>query len=295
MANVFHYERDIQACNRKLLDNLRLHAGNGNTVKMPDLIACYAYDVLFATTTGQQAGFLDRPRDATKVARAIRDWKFHSVLYGSYLRFHPLIDAAVKLIDGSKNFEAGMLRCLPDDLGATMRGVAAHMSFGKGSEEGEERSDLLPACMAMIVAGSDPLITHITSTLFCIYRDPELLRQLRAELRKLHIQKPPNLKYLLKCKQKLPLLHAVLQESLRLSKPHTNGFSYVAPEGGIVIGEKHVPQGVSRPSLTLLTITVPCSAINRGTRPVTAASELSDACVWQLVSENSRALFHMQR
>lgn len=260
MANVNFYQYDIEACNFKLLDALAAHATSGESVKISDIIASYAYDVLFATTTSQPAGFLDHPKDVAKVVGAMRDWKFHCILYGSYLRFHPLNDAMMKHIDGRGTMKAQLLQHIPADLGRAKAGVAARILKALGGEPSGMESDVLPACLAMVAAGTDPLITHLTSSLFYIYRDPKLLQELRAEIVKSHIGQPPYLKTLLKFKHKLSLLHVVMKESLRLHQPHTTGFSYIAPEGGVMIGKQYVPQGVSHPSRTITPLRLHVSA-----------------------------------
>lgn len=244
MANVYHYETAIEACNQKLLETLAQYADTGEAVKMSNIIACYAYDVLYATTTGQQSTFLDRPMDAQNITSAMESWKFWAVLNGSYMRFHPLIRQVIRLCNPSNKAEREVKNHLDIGDKTEERSAAAEM-LRTPSDDPDKVKHVTEACIAMVLAGSDPVITHILSSLFYIYRDPQLLRRLREEIKQSRIWQPPRMKHLMRIKSRMPLLHAVLQESLRLHQPQTTGFGYLAPEGGVMIGEKHVPEGVS--------------------------------------------------
>jgi len=239
MANIFYCETDIEACNLKLLDTFAKYAATGETVKVSDIIAYYAYDVLYATTTGRQPGFLGRPMHMRKVTSALESWKSYGVLYGSYLRFRPFLDAAYKKLGLAGNAKDHISEDfdIDDDH-------PKHL-LRKGSDEPKHARDMFDPCVAMILAGSDPVITHLLTSLFYIYRDPELLQRLRHEIKRSGIWQPPRLKFLMRSKARMPLLHAVLQETLRLHQPQTTGFSYIASEGGVLIEGKHVPEGVS--------------------------------------------------
>lgn len=98
-----------------------------------------------------------------------------------------------------------------------------------------------------MLAGCDPAITHILTSLFYIYRQPELLERLRKEIEDASLSQYPKIKELIYRKPKMSLLHATLQESLRLHQPHTTGINFLSSKGGVVIDRKHVPEGVSFP------------------------------------------------
>ena len=58
MSNIFHYEPTIDECNQALLQALADYAETGEDVNIADVVARYAFDTLFATSTGKRAGFL---------------------------------------------------------------------------------------------------------------------------------------------------------------------------------------------------------------------------------------------
>ena len=171
----------------------------------------------------------------------MESWKFNAIAYGSYLRFHPIIAKILRLFNQRSNYE---------------RQIATHLNIEVNDKDGcamnqmrctdsRAPSRTLEACIALVVAGCDPAITHILSTLFFIYRDRGLLERLRQEITDANLSQPPKIKDLIRRRPKMPLLHAVLQESLRLHQPHTKSMNFTLPKGGVIIGDKHVPQGVS--------------------------------------------------
>jgi hypothetical protein len=249
MANIFSYEKEIEACNGRLLKALRQHAATRKAVKLADIIAAYAYDVMFATTTGQAPSFLDTPADAARLYTAMRSWKFYSIIHGCYLRFHPFIDRLVKLVINHDRPANVLLRHLPD-LDNVQSGIIGKLNKDAAHDHEQNTPELLTACIALVAAGSDAVVVHLLTTLFHIYRDDRLLERLRSEISQARIYQPPRLRYLSHCKGKLPLLHAVMRETLRLYQRETTGTSYKAPEGGVMIGDRYIPGGVShaRPS-----------------------------------------------
>ncbi|KAK5679074.1 hypothetical protein LTS10_008731 [Elasticomyces elasticus] len=206
MANVFLYERDIEACSKKLVETLAGFAATGETVNMSDLITCYAYDTMFATTTGQEPRFLDRPLDASGIKTAMKNWKFYSVLYGSYLRFHPIITRAFNLVFTKPEPAAEVASHLATDSADVKHGILAFMRKASANITEDDNREMLTACIAMVTAGSDPLIIHILTSLHHIYSDPKLLKGLRKEIDQAYIWQPPRLKFVLQRRNNLPLL-----------------------------------------------------------------------------------------
>lgn len=181
---------------------------------------------LFATTTGQKAGFLDGPTKSAEVTFALRQWKSESLQTGAWWRFYSVIER---------------MTAFATSPSIVQRELAA---FLDGQQKAASKHTL-EACTALVLAGSDPTITHILTTLFYIYRDTALLQRLRDEIWHSGISPQASFKQLIYSTPKMPLLHAVMDEALRLHQPHTSGFKYVSPLGGVIIGDEHVPQGVS--------------------------------------------------
>lgn len=199
------------------------YAATGETIDMANLIFRYSYDVLFATTTGAQPGFLHRPASATRVEATVENWKFLSMLNGSHLRFHPILSRAARFFDPRTSMERRLSQYLEVPANAAV----------------------LEACAAIVVAGSDPIITHLLTSLYYIYKDDDLLERLRKEFKRAEVDSDVSFKTLIHRKPEMPILSAILQESLRLHTSDTSAMTVVAPEGGFVAGDKRVPQDVS--------------------------------------------------
>lgn len=270
MANIFHYEPDIDKCNAALFQTLSDVSQTGEQINQANLVTRYAYDTLFTTTTGSRPGFLDKASDISRLTKAMEDWKFHAIAYGAYLRIHELIAQVVSIIKYRDGFEHELSKRIhripeyekPCGLSEMLKAAAVHAA---SIQSRECPTDILQSCVALIMAGSDPTITHILSSLSYVYSDPDLLLRLRGEIGQAELSAPPKIKELIHRKANMPLyvaihmhleqllicssycarLHGVLQESLRLHQPHTNGFNYAAPEGGVVIDGKAIGEGVS--------------------------------------------------
>lgn len=244
MANIFRYEANIDKCNHALLHTLTEYVHRGEEVDMADLVTRYAYDTLFSTTVGQSPGFLNHNHDISKLIESVENWKFYAILYGSYLRFHPFIARILWVFSGSKDLKSLILEHLDIDPNDGSPSVFNQM---RDASEGQpkELKHILEACIALMVSASDPAITHILASLFFTFREPELVEALRDEISRANLSETPKIKELIHAKPRMPLLYAVLDESLRLIQPRTNRLSYVSPNGGVMIGGKHVPEGVS--------------------------------------------------
>lgn len=232
MANIWNYEADIQRCNDALLQTFADYAQTGENINFADVVARYAYDTVFVTTIGEPAGFLQRNLDVARIKGALERWKFTAILCGTYFRFHPFITRLACSLQ-------------PDNLQSV---VAEHLHSGP-SDHTNITSDAkshstLEACVALMIAGADPAITHILAALLCIYQDEEVLEKIRAEIKAARLSQPPTIKELLYAAPRMPYLHAALHESLRLICPHS-GYTFAVPEGGCSIMYKDVAEGVS--------------------------------------------------
>lgn len=136
MSNIYLYEPIIEQCNHTLLQVLQNFAQTGEDVRMIDLIARYAFDVLFATSTGKQPGFLSKSLDTARILEAMEGWKFHSIVYGSYMRFHPIIASVFGFINRRSSFQ---------------RQISQYVSAGIDKE----------TCVAVVLAGFVYTLTPI--------------------------------------------------------------------------------------------------------------------------------------
>lgn len=248
MANVFRYEPLLEKCNLALLRALLEHAENDDEVDLCSLIARYAYDTMFCTTTGSSPGFLEQQKDVSSLIEALETWKFYSILYGSYFRFHPNISALLQRLGLGRSLKSTIAKHLNTGIATEVACVANELRpLIEPPDEAPwnlERATL-EASIALMTSGADPVITHLLASIYFTYHDQELVEALRDEIEAAGLSEPPKLKQLIHAKPQMPLLHAVLQESLRLIKSPAS--SFISPKGGIEIGRGSIPEEVSHP------------------------------------------------
>ena len=244
MANIFQYEAQVDECNKALLQALVQYAQSEEEVKLADLIARYAYDTMFAITTGEQRGFLKKSPNTSKLRDAMESWKLRSIAHGSYLRFHAIIDKVLKCLSLRTTFEQQISAHLHKDA---INGDNSPFAQLLPVQEGDQESarGIAEARVALIAAGSDSTITHILATLFHVYQDKRLVDRLRKEIQGVNLSQPPKIKELIHGKPRMPLLHAVIRETLRLHQARKTRCDDIKPCRGVVSGGEYESQGVS--------------------------------------------------
>jgi cytochrome P450 len=95
----------------------------------------------------------------------------------------------------------------------------------------------------MIAAGSDTSSNAIAATLFFLLKNPDKLAKLRAELESVPDITTPIPVY--SQISKLPYLHAVIKEGIRLFPPLTHPIERLVPAGSAEIVGTFLPQGTS--------------------------------------------------
>lgn len=102
--------------------------------------------------------------------------------------------------------------------------------------------------MSMIAAGSDTIAITSTATMFHLMKNPKVLARLQEELEASDLSTPiPAYSQI----SKLPYLHAVIKESMRLFPSLTHPLERLVPSGGVSIAGIFLPQGTSVGSLQL--------------------------------------------
>ncbi|KAF2173103.1 hypothetical protein M409DRAFT_49590 [Zasmidium cellare ATCC 36951] len=246
MANVYRNEHLIEKCNHQLLRLLSNAAETGESVQLSPLLARYAYETMLATTTGQFAGFLQIDPDADRIQAQMKDWKFFAVLYGSYLKYHPLIAKILKKCGVRGDSQHELFRGTRSSQETDDN--ADSMPDSSSGQQKEEQA-LLPgdaeARIALTLAGADPAVILIRTALSYIYSDTGLLQQLREEMKTADVSETPNFKELIAKRFKMPLLHAVLLECIRLNTPLETGPTYKTREEDVLVGGYPVPKGTT--------------------------------------------------
>jgi hypothetical protein len=241
MPRIYDYEPIIDECNLTLLKALLDSANRDEGVQLTDVIHQYAFNTLFAVTTGKHAGFSHCSSDNAALVRAMENWKHYHMATGAATRLFPRIAQFLRRHDIRNGFE----QLVYNHLNASRDSKLCSALNRPVEGDATVSKHAIEACVAIVLAGADPLITHLQSSLFHIYNDKELLEQLRGEIANLKISQPPTIKELVYGTIDMPLLHAVLRESIRLQQPHTNSMRLIAPKGGVVVVDVLIPEDVS--------------------------------------------------
>ena len=179
---------------------------------------------MIATTTGQNAGFLDDQLEKSikTINKTLDDWKFHAVLYGSYLRYHPHI-ASILGVFGYRGVMSSGLKLLTNDEDTT-----------------KARTQEIEARVALALAGADPAVFLIFTAIKHIYSRPKLLQKLRDEIAQAKLPSPSSFEDLKKHQQSLSSLNAVLLECTRFNQSPSMSPIYT-PENEVTVAGKVIP------------------------------------------------------
>jgi cytochrome P450 len=114
--------------------------------------------------------------------------------------------------------------------------------FAKALDEGEPDSagaltdtDIITDAGALLLAGSDPTAISLTFMLWCVLNRPELRKQLEEEVAAIKGEVTDTV-----C-ESLPILNAVIDESLRLYGAAPGCMPRSVPAGGVILGGYYIP------------------------------------------------------
>ncbi|KAF2212358.1 hypothetical protein CERZMDRAFT_97634 [Cercospora zeae-maydis SCOH1-5] len=246
MERLNHNEHMIDLCNALLRCVLMDAAQKQRPVDLSNLLNRHAFDVMFAVTTGERAGFLDNTPNADKICSKLESWKFYAVLYGSYLRYHPLLKAALPIIrcrsQGQTTFDPA-LEVLNGGRLADPAGTDPH-NDGDGSYKHKLGCvGSLEARAALAIAGADPAVSLSLEVLKAVSANEKLQRLLLTELTGAGLTNNTTFQELSTRKLHMPHLNALIQHHMRQLGLHDMGLSYVSPAGGMELDQGIVTAG----------------------------------------------------
>ncbi|GIZ38993.1 hypothetical protein CKM354_000238600 [Cercospora kikuchii] len=247
MERLNQNEHLINLCNSLLRCLLADAAQKQTPVDLANLLTRHAFDVMFSVTTGERAGFVDNIPNADKIYKKLGNWKFYAVLYGSYLRYHPIVKAMLPGIRSCNHRQATCdpaLEILGHRPAAKRMDPDGHKDVVNGSEEHKStcKGDV-EARTALAIAGFDPAASLSREVIKHISADEQLQQLLHAELTSAGLTSNPSFQELSLRKLSLPRMHALIQHHMRLLGLHDIDLSYVSPAGGAVLGDHIVEAG----------------------------------------------------
>ena len=112
-------------------------------------------------------------------------------------------------------------------------------------EKGLTRDEIDSNFLLLLAAGSETTATLLSGATYHLLKNPTALQQLNDEVRQaFHLETAITVA----ATEKLPVLNAVIQESLRMYPPVPVSLRRVVPPGGDTIDGRWVPGGVCSPS-----------------------------------------------
>jgi cytochrome P450 len=102
----------------------------------------------------------------------------------------------------------------------------------------------------LIFAGAETTASSLSATVSYLVRHPSKFAKLREEIRG-QFSSAEEIRFRNTTANQLPYMHAVIQESLRVAPPVAGHSPRVVPEGGSVVDNEIVPEGVSSPNNAL--------------------------------------------
>lgn len=119
-------------------------------------------------------------------------------------------------------------------------------AYNKSQKTQLDQYNLHGDAQLIVIAGSDSVAATLTHALFELAWHPETARELQEALDALPSLAHDNL-------MTVPLLDAVIYETMRLHPPVPSGTQRMTPPEGLVIGDVHIPGNtiVQVPSYTV--------------------------------------------
>ena len=154
---------------------------------------------------------------------------------GKYLPFEPF----KSLLGANSQFQDVAQIAVTNAKAGGEKNLFAHIIHEAEKRERLDDVDLKLEAMALIVAGSDTTAVSLTYLVWAVLSQPPLQTLLEEEVGGL----PPN--YSERDVEDLPILNAVIEETLRLYGAAPGGTPRAVPAGGAKLGDYYVPAGLT--------------------------------------------------
>ncbi|KAJ5320466.1 hypothetical protein N7508_000749 [Penicillium antarcticum] len=263
-SNVLKYE----PCIDRLIDLFRQQMKNlsesGESMDMSVWLERYTFDVMGEIFHGREGGFgmIRDDKDYNRwcylmsvmpdVGASITymPWGFQSLYMISQLAFQNTRDGILGMLDTVKQAKnAASQRWTVMQEGGhypktDMLSGLLEMVREKGDKIKWNFSDVVVEVWSVIWAGSDTTATALTAIFYHLHKNPTKLAKLRQEIDTAFQQGRLEDPVRFSAARKLPYLHAVVMESMRIHPSTGAGFPREVPSGGVQLCGTFVPGGV---------------------------------------------------
>ncbi|PGG96095.1 hypothetical protein GX51_07990 [Blastomyces parvus] len=246
LSNLLVNESNISETIELLLGWLNKFASSGDPIDLGKYFTFATSDIVGDAVFSKQFGFLREGRDINNtIANATPQTAYVSVA-GYFRWFHVLflsnpvitwlnitpwghlIDTAMSAIkERQKN---------PD---ARVDAVAHWFRMLHQHPDRMQLHEIHSAAFNAVAAGNETVAAGLQAFVYYMIRHPNAWKRARAEIEAASLE-DPVIGYM--DAQKLPFLQACIKETLRVFGPAPMGLPRIAPEGGLTIGDRTIPQ-----------------------------------------------------
>ncbi|OAX83728.1 hypothetical protein ACJ72_01908 [Emergomyces africanus] len=225
LSNLLQNEANISETIELLLRWLDKFADSGDSIDLGKYFTFATSDIVGDAVFSKQFGFLREGRDINNtIANASPQAAYVSVA-GYFRWFHVLF---LSNPDRQKN---------PD---ARLDAVAHWFRMLHQHPDRMQLHEIHSAAFNAVAAGNETVSTGLQAFVYYMIRHPNAWGRVRAEIDAAGLE-DPVISYM--DAQKLPFLQACIKETLRVFGPAPMGLPRIAPQGGLTIGDRTIPEG----------------------------------------------------
>lgn len=262
LSSLLHYEEFVDSVQEIFQNKLQELANSTSTCNMHHWLQCYAFDVIGCITYGRRFGFLDEGKDIDSCMSSLESSMVYSTLVGVFDWLHPML---YRFLERSpKSGAAGrsyLMSFVTNRISERERERESKTDGGnedpnsetprdfldivldaeRNGEKGMTKYNVFMMAMSNVIAGSDTTAVSLSSILWHLARNSDVLQRLREEVDASVETHGPSVPF--KELQKLPYLQACIKEGLRLCSATGLPLWRVVPPGGTEIQGQFFPEG----------------------------------------------------
>ncbi|UPX09407.1 uncharacterized protein EKO05_0000097 [Ascochyta rabiei] len=252
MSTIVSYEGAVDRMNKICMDKLKKYAIEDRELSLPDFLQWYAFDVIGDITFNESFRMMENEGDVTGMISGVHMANNYLAHAGIIPDVHPWVMRLQSLIGnkGAAMFLDFTFRQINKYRASNTKDtvtVGSDSFLGKLiylQKEGKvSMSNILDACGSNIGAGSDTTAIGLSSIIYYLYNNADVLAKLREEIDKMAQQGLISDPITFQEAQSMPYLQAVIKESLRLHPAVGTILPRKVPEGGATLAGTFFPEG----------------------------------------------------
>ncbi|KAH6988294.1 cytochrome protein [Ilyonectria sp. MPI-CAGE-AT-0026] len=250
MSTMITYEKAVDEMTAVLTKKLRAIANEGRPFHFPRFMQYYAFDVIGQITFDQSFGMMEKEYDPTGMLEGV-----HRVLdYLAHIGLLPDLHPFSRRLTGKDSKARALVDYTFGQIDRYRREnhqAAGHTQYAAFLQKLLDMQDadkitmvnIQDAAASNLGAGSDTTAITMSSTLYYLYKNPEVLAKLRREIDTMVMEGRISDPITFQEAQSMPYLQAVINESFRMHPAVGTILPRVVPKGGVKLGGFDFPEG----------------------------------------------------